>query len=519
MNARLPFVVLVLALWSPGPTAASSPNPHPALGINLSGPSDWNTELPFVDVFRLSRVWISQKRGEPWGKGPILDLDPQGWVRRLEADCFAETALCTISGGHYPSGDWTVLWDGVGRIELSKGRVLDQANGRMRVNIDSKGGGFFLRLLATDPAQPVRNIRVLMPGFPPETAASNPWHPAFLARWKGMACLRFMDFQDTNNSKQRQWSDRPHVGDATCARNGIPVEWLCDLANRLDADAWFCIPHLADDAYVRAFAQLVNERLKPGLRAWVEYSNEVWNGQFEQQRHAAQQGIKLGFAGKPWEAAWRYTAQRSVEIFKIWDEVLGGRNRLVRVLASQAANAYVATQIAGWKDAGHQADALAIAPYLSMNIPKDGKNLTAREAATWSVDRFLDQVESQALPESTRWIASNRKVADDYGLRLVAYEAGQHFVGVGGAENVEELTRLLLSANSHPRMTGIYQRYFAAWEANGGDLLCHFSSVGGWSKWGSWGLLQYADEDPRQSPKFIATLNWARNLGQPVHLP
>jgi hypothetical protein len=92
-----------------GVRAAADLN-QPAAGINLAGPADWNTELPFVDVFRLSRAWISQKRGEGWGKGPALDLDEHGWVRRLEPGCFAETPLCTIDDGHYPSGVWTVLW-------------------------------------------------------------------------------------------------------------------------------------------------------------------------------------------------------------------------------------------------------------------------------------------------------------------------------------------------------------------------------------------------------------------------
>src|SRR5262245_10989590 len=91
---------------------ASTARPTPALGINLSGPADWNTELPFVDAFRLSRAWISQKRGEGWGKGPTLELDDRGWVKRLEPNCFAETPLCTIDGGHYPGGQWTILWDG-----------------------------------------------------------------------------------------------------------------------------------------------------------------------------------------------------------------------------------------------------------------------------------------------------------------------------------------------------------------------------------------------------------------------
>ncbi|HND56839.1 MAG TPA: hypothetical protein PLV92_30680, partial [Pirellulaceae bacterium] len=329
------------------------PTPQPALGINLSGPADWNTELPFVDVFRLSRAWISQRKGEPWGKGPPLDLDARGWVKRLEPECFAETPLCTIDGGHYPSGHWTVLWDGDGTIELSKGKVISRGAGNMVVDIDARGGGFFLRLRATTPENPVRNIRVLMPGFTAQQALDNPWNPTFLARWRGMACLRFMDFQETNNSNQRQWSERPRPDDATFTLHGIPVELLCDLANRLGADPWFCIPHEADNEYVAEFARLVRGKLTPRRRVYVEYSNEVWNGQFRQHQNAAEQGRRLGLADKPWEAAWRYTAQRSVEIFGIWEREFGGRERLVRVLPSQAANSYVARQILGWKNAGH----------------------------------------------------------------------------------------------------------------------------------------------------------------------
>ena len=493
--------------------------PRPALGINLAGPADWNTELPFVDVFRLSRQWISQKKGEGWGKGPKLELNERGWVKQLEPECFAETPLCTIDGGHYPSGDWMVLWDGEGKIELSKGKIVSTAPGKIVANIEAKGGAIFLRLRETKPGNPVRNIRVIMPGFTAEDVAKNPWHPKFLARWHGVACVRFMDFQETNNSKQRQWSDRPHVDDATFTRNGIPAELLFDLANRLEADAWICLPHEADDDYVREFAKLAKVKLDPKRKVYVEYSNEVWNGQFKQSKYAGEQGQKLGFGEKPWEAAWHYTAHRSAEIFRIWQDVFGGRERLMRVLPSQAANSYVAKQILGWKDAAQHADALAIAPYISMNIPKEGKRLTAAQVATWSTDQFLDYVETNALPESIRWIQENKKVADQYGLKLICYEAGQHFVGVGGAENNVALTKLLHAANAHPRMRDIYQKYYAAWESNGGDLLCHFSSVGQWSKWGSWGLLQYADDDPKQSPKFTATMEWAKKLGQTVNVP
>jgi hypothetical protein len=47
----------------PGALSDQGRQAQPRLGINLAGPADWNTELPLVDVFRLSRTWISQKKG------------------------------------------------------------------------------------------------------------------------------------------------------------------------------------------------------------------------------------------------------------------------------------------------------------------------------------------------------------------------------------------------------------------------------------------------------------------------
>ena len=42
--------------------------------------------------------------GRRLGQRPALALDEHGWVKRLDPDCWAETPLCTIEGGHYPSG-------------------------------------------------------------------------------------------------------------------------------------------------------------------------------------------------------------------------------------------------------------------------------------------------------------------------------------------------------------------------------------------------------------------------------
>ncbi len=197
--------------------------------MNLSGPADWNTELPWVDVFRLSRPWVSQKQGMPWGKGPALELDAHGWVKRLEPDCWAETLMCTIENGHYPAGQYTVLYEGEGTLDVwNAARVVQRQPGRMILDVDPAKGAVFLKLLATNPANYVRNIRVIMPGFE-NTYEQEPFQPVFLKRWQGVACLRFMDWMHTNGSTIAHWADRPTLADATYSAKGVPVELMVDL--------------------------------------------------------------------------------------------------------------------------------------------------------------------------------------------------------------------------------------------------------------------------------------------------
>lgn len=505
-SAVLPFSLPACAQQ---PAASGS-----RFGINLSGPpADWNAEQAFVNVFRMSRPWISQANGAQWGKGPPLDLDEHGWVRRLERGSSAETLICNINGGHYPGGRYTVLFDGDGDIAFTgRARRVSRDPGRIVIDVDSNGG-FGLRIDSTDPDDYIRNIRVMMPGFEDATDA-DPFRPDFLERWRGVAALRFMDWMDTNNSEIASWSERPTARHATFAERGVDVETMVRLANELDAEPWFCMPHLADDDYVRNFARVVAEQLNPHLRAWVEYSNEVWNAQFRQHRDAARRAEQLGISGESWVAAWRYTGYRSKQIFDLWESEFGGTERLVRVLASQAPVPFISEQVLGFRDAYKSADVLAIAPYITCIAQPSGDGLTVATAEKWSVDQALDYVEQRSLPSAIEWMDSQKAVADRHGLKLAAYEAGQHLVGVLGAENNEAITNLFKAANAHPRMGDIYRRYYEAWERIGGDLLCAFNSVDSWSKFGSWGLMQYTDDDPAASPKYAASVAWARELGQ-----
>ena len=76
----------------------------------------------------------------------------------------------------------------------------------------------------------------------------------------------------------------------------------------------------------------------------------------------------------------------------------------------------------------------------------------------------------------------------------MAYESGQHLVGYAGAENNEKLMKLFHDANRHPKMKELYLEDLKNWQEVGGSTFCVFSSVGKYTKWGSWGVMEWSDQ-------------------------
>jgi hypothetical protein len=264
------------------------------------------------------------------------------------------------------------------------------------------------------------------------------------------------------------------------------------------------MPHQATDDYVRRFAEMVKQQLKPGLKVYIEYSNECWNGIFEQARYCKQKGKELGLSDNDYQAQLRYYSRRAVEIFKIWEEVFGGKDRLVRVLAAQSANPWTSEQVMDFEDAYTHADTLGIAPYFGYAL---GDPKTQDNVAKMTVEQVLNACE-EYIKKEKETIARQAELAKKRGLRLVAYEGGQHLVGHGGAENNKQLEELFHAANRHPQMKQIYLEYLSAWKQGGGTLMVIFSSTGNYSKWGSWGLMEYHGQPINETPKYQAVIEF-----------
>lgn len=507
------FLASVGASSSPAPRG-SLPNENSPLGTNLNGVTYYTSEWPFVDVMKIAGgpdendrhgdvnfPWLAQQvEGGPNDTGKRLRLK-NGYPASLASGQAAAVLIYHDVAGHYPGGDYSVFFDGNGTLEFGgDATIVRKESDRLIVRVEPSNEGIVLRIIATDRRDPLRNIRIIMPGFA-ETYETEPFHPLFLKRMEKYRVLRFMDWMATNNSTQRRWEDRPKPTDSTQASpKGVALEHLIDLANTLHADGWFSLPAEANDAYVRQFATLVRDRLQPDRRVYIEYSNEVWNDLFSAAAYARKRGRALRLSRDPDVAQSRFYAQRSVEIFTIFEQVFGSRERLVRVIGTQVANIDVAKEILEWNETFAHADALAVAPYFTMDPSTVPDPLGMSDAELFAALRA-------DITGLTRGVQEHVDYARSRGLPVFAYEGGSDLTANPYAD-ADAVTKRFAALSRHPEMKDVYLEYLTAWESAGAQLFNQFVNVGSWSKYGTWGALEYQDQDPATSPKYQALMEF-----------
>ena len=553
--------VALSTLWAASAPAQPPANATSPLGTNLSGLRDWTGEWPFVDAFKTSREWIAGERNGCWDCAGPLDLDANGWVRSLDAgrpNGGQVARTVHFSGGPvYPGGRYTVVHQGEGQLLFGgSASVVSSTPGRYEVDVNPASGLFIMTLAATNPANYVRNIRILMPGgacsndptracaaggdcpggtcrlFSAGTNADDQlFHPRFLANTKRYKVLRFMDWMDANGSPASEYADYVQLTDAHWHQ--APAAIMAELGNRLDADVWVTVLPRSSDDFVRRFATDLRNRLEAGRRVYVEYGNEIWNTAYPfslQHAFVARRGCETyadirpacdqddapgngvyceGHPANRWVEGCatgyrRYYSRRSVQVWDIFAQVFGGTTRLVRVMGSQAANSWLHGQYLSWEEAWRKTDALAIAPYF-------GGGLGGNTAVPgWTLDQLFQNLQTAELPQALGWVQSARDLLQsDYpSVRLIAYEGGQHLAGLGALQDNAPLNALFDAANRDPRMGQLYTAYLNGWRQRGGQTFAHFVNVSGYSRYGRWGALEYQDQDPATSPKYQALMGF-----------
>lgn len=500
-----------------GPSSSASAG-NTWLGINLEYVTSWSSELPFVDVLKEATPWVSNAAGVAWGQGGPLAEDADGWITSLSPGQYADAMMLGVQG-HYPAGLYTLLYDGQGSLRFASGSVsvVSQSAGRWVVSVAGGGGAIDLRETATNPADHLRNIRFIMPGFE-ATSATQPFNPTFLSRIAPFSTVRFLNWLETDyplpmSGSQLQWSDRPLPGDAFqtsigSGTRGVALESMIQLANTLHVNPWFNIYHTASDDYVRQFATVVHDQLDPTLTPYVEYSNETWNGVFAQSQYVENQGLALNLSSNAFKAGELYTGYRAAQVFSIWQSVFASPQRFVRVLASQFDNPWTASQVIAGAGA-RNADALAVAPYWDCVHGLLSTAAGAAQLEAMTDAQVLADCRSDIEGHIAQTTASNLGIARSNGLRLVGYEGGQNLVGVGPELHDATLAAKLEEVNRQPGMHDAYAVFLSQWHQQVGDLLEAFASCALPSTNGSWGALEWQDQDPITAPKYRALVEAA----------
>ena len=292
-----------------------------------------------------------------------------------------------------------------------------------------------------------------------KVTGDNPWNPQFLKEIAVFKSFRFMDWDNTNNSNREKWTERPQK--SVPKQNPVAYEWMIDLSNRMNADMWVTLPHrtvnrasgdqpcdyalrlcilvktgvdmkdvdlkptldklsgMTADQLVAAGGVKTCEPLKPALKLYIEYSNETWNGMFKQAHYCCDEGEAIKLDKNRWTAGFRFHAWAALRLFRAADLVFGADSpRVVKVLATQSANSWIAGQHLGvLKDPklnpwSVKATVIATAPYFGHDVEGTAPDAVAK----------LRVAIGKAAEESAR----HRKIADEAGLKLIAYEGGQH---------------------------------------------------------------------------------------------
>lgn len=515
-----------------------------AVGMNLINVTDWSQSWVFRDAFKMSRPWASRLLNtttydQPYGGD--LALDENGWVMQLDTTVneegqtvrqYAQTYL--FSEGGNPEGIYRVEWSGEGAITFGANAIEEgiTEDGRHYALLDvAEDQSLIITLSETNPDDYIRDIQLFMPDYNGQSLEMDNWqpgdeespfHPLFLERLQPFDTIRFMQWQEVNQDSRDVVTadDLRSVNHATQATAGgrggvlgVSVEYMVQLVNELDANAWFNMPHSADDDYVRTYAEYVRDNIDPDATINVEWSNEVWNYAFgfEANGWIGEQLELPENEGLTFTDIWAREARRD---FAIWSEVFAGQeDRLVRVAAGQQNNAWLTGQLL--ERMNGEFDAVSSTSYAGL----EGEHFDWVSETT-AEQEIVDFVIENSVPWSLATQAAHVDFANQYSQELgrdiefITYEGGSHLSAYGYP--YEELVQ---SALDSPAMRDVYEILLHGMEQLGVDMHTQyvFTGQGEPSPWGEFAVLRDMDMPLEEAHEYRALVDYINgDLAQPA---
>jgi hypothetical protein len=484
-------------------------NELPRSGINVT----WQNMAHLSTSAALTNA---MKNSSNWLGNPNYSVDEHGYPTELEE---GENASLYIYNGtrHYPTGDYTLKWDGSGKIKIET-----CSNGNFTFEPDDNNtqtvpvtrvcdGGIRLTILETSKGDHIRNIRFYLPGYDDN---SSYWTDHYIDFHSQFGVTRFA-WGSGMYSSYSTWDERSEPGDLNWSdsdqhpeiNNGIPVEAKIDLANRAGVDLWICTPVRASRRYQRKLATIIRDQLDPGLKCWIEWGNEYWNcGKWGYEGCVY---IKELTNQNDLNSAQNY-AHEALDLFADFTGVFsstGERNRLITVLGGQSGYSWElknSTDEINSLGRMNEVDVFAIAPYFHGG---EKVNKAYRSAGMDSVFNLLNKQVKRIYNgkgETGKAFKGNFDLARKYNKSMVAYEGGQHLTTWMGV-----MSGLPSKINRNEKMYKLYRSYLKEWESVGvTSTFVHYSDIASYNQDEAFGLKEYYDQPLSQTHKLRAFLKW-----------
>lgn len=477
-------------------TNSVKPTAKPRLGINLEDPSYYMGECPFVDLGKVTNVWNSSSGGGFANGLPLASNDmgyPSGTFPFNHQAMFA----ITMTSGH-PPGFYNVTWRPTGVAVTVDNSVQNsytflKGTGATHTQLVRVGSG-------------ITYLGIHRSGDPQNTDSNQIFQEAFLRRCQNYEAIRFMNWGVTNNSRGAPvtWENRVPSGyynQSIITGTGVALEYMIELCNQTSSDMWFCFHHQATDDYIIKAAELIKTRLRPGLKVYLEHSNEVWNSAFPQYAYLTGVGVRDPNFADP--LVGQYSAHQ-IRTAKAGTVFKASGIPTVCVLGVHVANVgfsqYALNQ--GLVYSG-VIDAFAIAPYFGntfYNVPQIVSGVKAY-GVQWTLGECW-----RDLYQQRQYMRAWKAFAATHGKRLIAYEGGQHLSVSAAQHSDTALVQAFIDANRHQGMYDLYRAFLQMWyEETNNELMVLFNSVQEYNQYGSWGLMEY-DNQPN-APKYRAVMD------------
>jgi hypothetical protein len=505
------------------------------IGVGISNISYYNDSFMWANVMeQANSQWLVGKTS-PFGTGYGFVTPPSGvampaydsngypiGLGGLAAQGYSlATYAFTNIGAPFPTGKYTLTFDGKGTILISNGNQPTQSftqNGGSgapsNVNIDFTEDGITVAIISSDPTDYVRNIRLVMPGLQ-NSYQANPFNPQFLNAMQPFSTIRFIgamlpDFASATTSDGQSgpvtWADRtPPTYFTQATLPGMSVEYMVQLCNILHENMWVTMPVNGDSEYVTKFAQYVEQNLDPGLKVYVELGDELWNSNFVYQFDYVQ-----SYATAHNESHEYATADLTSACWGLWSQAFAGQtDRMVRVVAnffgssilSDELNRLIATSSP--TDPDHGFDAVSVAPYFQP------------DTSSYNASTTVSQIESDLMTDlaSGPW----RQALDNTMATVATFEAQLgRSIPVDMYEGGEGLTCLAsaswyntyLAVQTDPGMYAVNTAFLDDLAEAGVQGIEYVGLAALPNQWGQWGAMEYVGQPSSQTPKYNAIANF-----------